>query len=468
MKQDNIKYTHLLKNTLVFGIGTFGSKVLQFFIVPLYTYVLTTEEYGKIDIFATTISLVLPFITFLIQESIIRFLTSNEIEKDDAINSGMIIFLNSVILSLFLTSLYMYIFDKEYAVIFFVCLVLNSFVAIFQNYLKACGQVADFTICGIINTGVFLASNIVMLLVFRLGIIGYLCSMIISQLASAIFIIARGKIFKKISFNRKSFKLLNKLLKFSIPLIPNNLMWWIMNAGDKYVINYFLGNSANGLYSISIKLATIITTLFGIFMQAWQLSAIEENGKEKQAEFYSKVYSNMMLLLLETSAVILIVNRPIFSLIIGDQFFEAHLYSPLLCVATVINCISTFLGVTYLVSKSTSKAFTTTVVGAITNVIANILLIKVFGLGGVALGTIIGYVVVMLIRMRDTVKYVHMDLDIIRTLIGILLLLSAAIVYMFVSFGISICIGIVTFGLVALLYKNNIVSLVFMVLRKTK
>ena len=345
MNHDNRKYTHLLKNTLVFGIGTFGSKVLQLLIVPLYTYVLTTEEYGKIDIFATTISLVLPFITLLVQESIIRFLTSNEIEKEDAINVGMIVFINSVILSLICTSLYMLVFDKQYSIIFFICLILNSFVAIFQNYLKACGQVTDFTICGLINTGVFLGTNVVMLLVVNMGIIGYLCSMMISQIASVAFIIVKGEIFRRISFRCKDFLLLKKMLRFSIPLIPNNLMWWIMNAGDKYIINYFLDDSANGLYSISIKLATIITTLFGIFMQAWQLSAIEENGKEKQAEFYSKVYSNMLLLLLATSAIILTINRPLFSLIIGDQFFEAHLYSPLLCVTTVSNSVCTFIGV---------------------------------------------------------------------------------------------------------------------------
>ncbi|RGQ03169.1 lipopolysaccharide biosynthesis protein [Blautia obeum] len=456
MSNEIKKYTHLLKNTAVFGVGTFGSKVLQFLIVPLYTYILTTEEYGKIDVFATTISLALPFVTLLVQEAIIRFLTTKEISDKEAVNSGMIVFFTSIILGALITPLYAFVFEKEYAMLFFICLILNSFVAIFQNYLKACGKVLDFTFCGLINTFSFLITNVLMLAVFKLGIMGYLYSMIISQIFSGIYILVRGEIICKISLTKNDFSVIKSMLVFSVPLIPNNLMWWIMNAGDKYIINYFLGDSYNGLYSISIKLATIVTTVFSIFMQAWQLSAIEENGSKEQARFYSKVYSNMMALLLGSAATILMFNRPIFCSFIGKNFFDAHLYSPLLCVATVISCMSTFFGVTYLVSKSTSKAFTTTVVGATINIIVNFLLIRPLGLTGVALGTIIGYAVVMLIRIRDTAEHISMNFDAIRTTIGLMLVFGGSIIYMFIPNSFSVILGFACVCIIAIVYHHEI------------
>ena len=471
MSNDTKKYAHLLKNTIIFGIGTFGSKVLQFLIVPLYTYFLTTEEYGKIDIFATTISLALPFVTFLVQESIIRFLTAKEISDKEAVNSGMMVFLISILLSIVITPLYAQVFEKEYAIFFFVCLILNSFVAIFQNYLKACGKVMDFTACGLINTFSFLIANVLMLVVFKIGIVGYLYSMIISQIFSGIYILVRGEIIRKISLIKFDFSVIKSMLLFSIPLIPNNLMWWIMNAGDKYIINYFLGDSYNGLYSISIKLATIVTTMFNIFMQAWQLSAIEENESKEQGRFYSKVYSNMMALLLISVAIILMFNRPLFSIFIGENFFDAHLYSPLLCVATVINCMSTFFGVVYLVSKTTGKAFSTTIVGAIVNVFANLLLIKPFGLTGVALGTIIGYVVVMIIRIRDTKEHISMNFDIVRTTIGLLVILGCSIGYLFISNNFSIFLGFVCLIIITIIYHHelcNILSIINIKLKSKK
>ena len=465
MNNNGKKYSYLLKNSLIFGVGTFGSKVLQLLIVPLYTYVLSTVEYGQIDIFSTTISLVLPFITLLIHESIIRFLTVDEISKEQAVNSGMLVFFNSIIIAILITPVYAFVFDKKYAALFLVCLVFNAFVAIFQNYLKACGQIVDFTVCGLINTFSFLITNLLMLLVFNLGANGYIYSMIISQIASSIYIIIKGHIFRNISLSRRDFPVLQEMLRYSVPLIPNNLMWWIMNAGDKYIINYFLGDSANGLYSISIKIATIISTLFSIFMQAWQLSAIEESGNDERTKFYSKVYSCVMALLFGTTSIILIINKPLFSIIIGEQFFEAHQYSPLLCVATVINCMSTFFGVTYLVNKSTQKAFTTTVIGAITNVLANFLLIKPLGLTGVALGTILGYVVVTIIRIRDTKITVSMNFDTYRTLFGITIIFLASVGYMFVNGYQSVFLGCLCLFLFTILYRFEIKELYFVIQR---
>lgn len=468
MSNDKKKYVHLLKNTIIFGIGTFGSKVLQFLIVPLYTYFLTTEEYGKIDIFATTISLALPFVTLLVQESIIRFLTAKEINDKEAVNSGMIVFLVSIILGALITPLYALIFEKEYTILFFICLILNSFVAIFQNYLKACGKVMDFTTCGLINTFSFLITNVLMLVVFKLGIVGYLYSMIISQIFSAIYILVRGQIIGKISLIKIDFSVIKSLLIFSIPLIPNNLMWWIMNAGDKYIINYFLGDSCNGLYSISIKLATIVTTMFNIFMQAWQLSAIEENDSKEHARFYSKVYSNMMALLLLLVSIILMFNRPLFSIFISKNFFDAHLYSPLLCVATVINCMSTFFGVTYLVSKTTGKAFSTTVIGAIVNVFANLLLIKPLGLTGVVFGTIIGYIIVLIIRIRDTTEYISMNFDVIRTTLGLVVIFGFSIAYLFISNNLAVILGFVCLCIISIIYHNELNNILRIICDKLK
>ena len=68
------KYTKLVKNTAIFAIGNFSTKILTFLIVPLYTYVLTTEEYGRIDLFTTTISFLVPIVTLQVQEALIRYL----------------------------------------------------------------------------------------------------------------------------------------------------------------------------------------------------------------------------------------------------------------------------------------------------------------------------------------------------------------------------------------------------------
>lgn len=73
--------------------------------------------------------------------------------------------------------------------------------------------------------------------------------------------------FKVVSFKCIDKKILKMILKYSIPLVPNSLMWWIMAAGDKYIINYFLGDSANGIYSLALKIPQIINMVYSLFIQ---------------------------------------------------------------------------------------------------------------------------------------------------------------------------------------------------------
>ena len=459
MVSDENKYNNLVKNSAIFAIGTFGSKVLQFLIVPLYTYVLTTTEYGQIDLFSTTISLLLPFVTLLIQESIIRFLTAGEITSEEAVSIGLAMFFCSGALSIIASVIYIFFFGSKFVLLFFFCLILNSYIAIFQNYLKAYGKISEFMVCGLLNTFLFLIGNVYFLTIAKKGIWGYLYALFFSLVCSAIYISIKGKIFQNFRIKAINRSILKEMLRFSIPLIPNNLMWWIMNAGDKYIINYFLGDAANGVYSISIKLATVITTVFSVFMQAWQLSAIKESGNDEQANFYSKVYVIVMALLFISCSLIITFTRPIFSFVISDNFFEANRYSPLLCVATVLNCLSTFVSVSYIVNKNTKNAFFTTAMGAVVNVFANFLLIKVLGLTGIAIGTIIGYLVVVVLRVIDMKKYLNMNFDWIRTIGSMTIIIVLSIVYLFVGDLQIVIIGMLCSIILFLLYIKEIKSL---------
>ena len=92
MSEDK-KYRSLARNMAIYTVGTFGSKVLTFLILPLYTYYLSTEDYGNIDLFSTAVSLMLPFTSLVIYEAVIRFATKNEISKEAAVCVCVIVFL---------------------------------------------------------------------------------------------------------------------------------------------------------------------------------------------------------------------------------------------------------------------------------------------------------------------------------------------------------------------------------------
>jgi len=467
--QSNNSYKNLAKNTAIFAVGSIGSKVLAFLIVPLYTYVLTPDEYGRIDLFTTAISLMVPFATLLIQEALLRFLMGKEITGQCAVNNCFLIFLGGAAATIALTPIFGIVFKfGEHLWLFVIILILNSFTQIFSQYFRAIGRNVAFTVNGIIVTVVLLGANLVFLVWMKCGISGYFYSMLLSQLASTLHILIAGRIFSELSFKALDFSALKNMLKFSIPLIPNTLMWWIMAAGDKYIINYFLGDGANGLYSLAMKVPTVICMLYTIFYQAWQMSAIEAKDRADEKRFYSNIFMITNGLLSVLIVGVIFTVKPLYLLAMSDSFAPSWKYVPLLSVATFFNCWSSFLGVVYTVSKKSHMAFYTTAVGAIVNLVFNLILVKRFGLYGIAVGTAIGYIAVTIMRVKDARREIGMTFDIARTISIVIIILIQAVCTTLFQGKETYIFGLCAFVVVAMLYRSEIKSILEMVKKKLR
>lgn len=439
------KYKKLVKNTAVFTAGSFASKVLSFIIVPLYTYVLSTEEYGQIDIFLTSVNFIVPIISLQIQESMIRFLIGKDTDENTIVSNCLLVYMLTVPASIISVIVYHLVFKEMIlSVLFGLSVLTTSFNNIFAHYLRSTGRNVAFAVKGIIETITILSLNILFLVVLKLGVKGYLISMLLAQTVGCFFIVFSGGLICKLNFRNIDILYLKNMLKFSIPLIPNSLMWWIMSAGDKYIINWAMGDGANGLYSLSLKIPTIVSLMYSFFFQAWQMSAIEEDSSKDRKAFYEDVYliTNLFLILL-TAFITMMVN-PIFH-IMDPKFMPSWEYVPLLVLATGFNCQATFFGVVYTTTKKTKNVFLTTALGAVVNLITNIILIRRLGLHGVAIGTCMGYFVISIIRGKDVKKEVGMDFDLLRTTISVVIIL----VQIYITIVTGYC-GMFVFGLVSL------------------
>ena len=84
------KYKHLVKNTFIFAIGTFSSKILVFVLMPIYTRTLTTEQYGIVDLVVQTANLLFPLVTLGMTNAIIRFGVDRSYRKNDVFTAGLL------------------------------------------------------------------------------------------------------------------------------------------------------------------------------------------------------------------------------------------------------------------------------------------------------------------------------------------------------------------------------------------
>ncbi|KZE43898.1 lipopolysaccharide biosynthesis protein [Rossellomorea marisflavi] len=427
------KYQKLVNNSLIFAVGNLGSKLVIFFLVPLYTYTLTKSQYGLVDIFTYASSFIMPIFTLSVYDAVLRFVMDKyHNRKAVLINSIIIVLIGFVILILFFPLIKILLPFEEYILEFYLVYLFQSFYMIFSQYIRARGYLKLFAFSGILNSIVMLFGSIAFLLWLDWGIFGYLLSIIVSNIIVVFFIVVKGEIIKDIDLRRINKSLMTEMLKYSLPLIPNSVMWWIMGFSDRFIVTYFLGLGANGLYAIANKLPSVINILNSLFFQAWQMSAIEEEHSKEKATFYSKVFNIFALLMLLSTSILIWNLKLIMSLLVSPDFYSSWKYIPFLLLGTVFASFSGFLGTNYIVSKETMGVLKTSLVGAILNIIVSIILVPIIGINGAALGTMVSFGFVWILRIRDTKRFVNIKMN-MKNLFLTLLTITVQIIILYAN-----------------------------------
>lgn len=407
-------YKNLAKNTAMIAFGSFGSRAISFFMLPIFTRILTRDDYGKIDFFTTTVSLLMPFLTLGIVEAVFRFTIEdiNDEEKSHVLSSALIINVIGTATFLAVSPILYKIRSISELVIYMVfAIAISSISSIFKTFVRAQQKLVVYAIGDIIHTISFATLGIIFVAVLRYGVQGYLLATILSGLTDILFLLIVGEIYNYISFKRISVSKIRSMLSYSLPMIPNNLSWWIMNVSDRYLLIFFLGFASNGIYSVSYKFMSLITILNGIFYQAWQISAVKQYNKEDKNIFYSNVFKILYTFLLFMIIIFAIILKPLVGLMTGSDFYEAWNYIPFLFLGAVFSAFSSFFGVGYIASKKSMGAFRTSIIGAGINFGINICFIPVLGIQAAALSTMLAFFAMWIARVFETRKYFQISVN---------------------------------------------------------
>lgn len=400
------KYKKLLSNSAVFAIGNLGSKMITFFMVPLYTRYLTTSEYGKSDLFSTLVSLLTPILTLSIIDAVFRFAMDGSSNNDEVLTNSFVVSGISILLFLFLLPV---LSNVPYAIYIGILTYASALESMLQQFARGIGKSKLYASTGILMTIVTVISNIVLIVLFGWRLNGYLFSMLLAQIAGFVylFIILRGwRYIHKKSIN---FVLTKKMLVYSIPIIPNTVSWWLSNSANKIFISVMLGTSANGIYAVANKIPSLISVFVTIFTQAWQISAVEEYKSKDSSKFFSEIMNLTVGLLFIAVAVLTLFSKPIVAILSTPAYYGAWKIVPWLALAVLYSSLSSFLGTIYTSSMQTKYLFTTTLFGAITNILANLVLIPWMGLSGAGIGACLAFVVVSFLRLRDSKKFIKLN-----------------------------------------------------------
>jgi O-antigen/teichoic acid export membrane protein len=401
-----------------------------------YTGRLGAEGYGAVGNIVDASTLLIAVVTLAIGESIIRFGLDKNCDKSDVFSIGMKTTLCGLIIFMpFVPFIGKIGFLSEFSLLIYLYVFTGSIKSSCALFVRSIGKIRLYAIDGLLTTTVNIALNLVFLAVFDMGVIGYVLSVVLADIASIIFLtlsVGLTGYFKLFGVSRQ---MRNSMFRYCVPLIPATIMWWITNVSDSFFISGMLGQSATGIYKAAYKFPNIIMLASGVFSQAWNMSAITEKNSKTIAKFYNDVFNLFQTAVYVLSAAMLLMIRPVLTFMaVGEGFTgEAFRHSPMLLLAVVFTCFSTFMGSIYVALKKSVRSMVTASIGAGLNILLNWILIPIMGIDGAALGTLVSYIVIFFARVFDTKKFLTMDLFPLKMAVNIALLTGMGLIVMFLK-----------------------------------
>ena len=424
----NKKYIALLKDTAIFASGSFGSKIILFFLVPLYTNYLSTEEYGIAELVTTFVSLVVPFSAVSIGQALIRFGMMKTERPENALKASFCVFFVSILVTLLLVPIVcLYEPIKPWKWYLGSLVVLTNLSEIERTYLKVKNKNRTFALISIIQTFVLALSNIFLLTVFQLGVKGYLLANISALFCTSLVGFFTAQIPTELHKGVIDRVLLKRMVGFSFPLIFSSVSWWVIHSSDKIMIEWMIGASVLGIYTAATKIPSLINVIIGVFNQAWGLSSFREIESSNKEHFFVTVFEVFSTMLFGISIIFTSIMKPFMNVYVGEAFQTAWRYTPLLLSAAVFYSVSAFLGTIYAAIQKTTNDMWTSVLCAVINVTVNFFGILKFGVWGAILGTLIAFFVVSTLRLYDIQRYIRLGIDMTRFWLNALLMLVHAV-----------------------------------------
>ncbi len=439
----------LAKNTAIVSIGKICTQLITFFLLPVYTAVLSNEEYGVVDLLNTLTSLLLPIATLQIEQGVFRYLIDcreNKEKQTTLITTIMRFMIIQLIICIIIFLCASPFIHNEYKYFLMANLVMGMFSTILLQICRGLGDNPTYAIGSFITGALTVVLNVIFIVSFHWGAYGMLGATAISNLLCSVYIFMKKKIYKYIKPKQYDKTTLKEIIKYSVPLIPNMISWWIVSASDRTIISAVIGIAQNGIYSAANKFSGVFTTLYSVFNLTWTESASININSEDRDEFFSKILDFVIrffgCLCLGTIAVMPFV----FNILINEKFAEAYYQIPILILGSVFNILVSFIGSIYVAKKLTKEIAKTSVIAAIINIGVNVVLIKSIGLYAASISTVIAYVLMFIYRWIDVKKYVKFNVN--KILWFVLIIMYG--VTIFTYYLRSLVISAVVLGVVAI------------------
>ena len=407
----------LLKNTGIIAIGQISIKIINFLLLPLYTGLLTSEEYGLIDLLSTYGNFIMVIVGLQMSQAVFRFLVTcreDEEKKIKIISTIMISITCSSVIYMLIFRAFELLFKIKYGWFLVTYVIASVFLQTVSGVVRGLGRNVDYTMGNFIASFVTLVLNILFVAVLHYSVNIILLSYIIGPVVGCLFQIIRTKLYYYINIRKLSKDELKLFINYSVPLIPNELSWAIIHVSDRMIISAFLSVAANGLIAVASKFSVIYTTMFSIFNMSWTEQVVLHYKDDGGPQYISRMFEKIIIFF-GCIAIGIIACMPfIFKILVHQQFSGSYNLIPLYMVAVFFNAVIGMISAIYLIENETKQVAISTSIAAIINLIVDIALVRYIGVYAAPISSIFAYVFISVWRFID-INRRHCTIQISRT-----------------------------------------------------
>ena len=388
------------QHSFIYGIGNAFGIAGGFLLIPLYTHVLSTAEYGIYELLNRTADICILIMFMGVRQAFIRFYFDQdniEWKKTVVFSTLAFVLTSGVVIGLMLLPfreiLAQVLFKESTLGVLFgflvVWLPLELLVKIGMTHLQIQMKSVRYVMINVGKFSLFIISNILLVYVYRKGVVGILISNIwIGGL------IGIGFLYSLVKWTgvKISFGLIGRLLKFGLPYLPTTFFMFIISSSDRYFLTAFSSLEEVGIYALGYKIG-----MFGImlvmepFSKVWAPFLFGNYEKPDGPELISKVFTLYTSGSILVALVISVLSPVVIPLISDKAFHGSYELVPWICLAGIFWGMASLADAGILISKKTGYKPIIFGLASVIGVFGNLILIPKFGASGACIALAITF-----------------------------------------------------------------------------
>lgn len=466
MKRKSIKI-----NAVLNSIKTILGVIFPLITFPYISRVLNIDDIGKYNFSSSIVSYFillagLGITTYAVREG--SKFRDNKEKLDEFVSQVFSINLIATIISYFLLFLCIFNIPKlqEYRTIIlilsseilFTTLGMGWIYNIFEEYVYITIRTIAFQIISLILIFIFVRISS--------DLYNYVAIVAFSSSGANVinFFCARKYCKLKLKFDKATFKHLKPILI----IFSTTIAITVYVSSDTTMLGLMTSNYETGLYSVSVKIYTILKNLLVsiLIVLIPSFSILSDCDKGKFEELFAEVLNIMLLIILPIVVGLFMVSEDVIQLIAGSAYVEATTSLKLLSVAIMFSFLAYIYTQCVLIPfRKESIVLKATIISAVVNIVLNTILIPFWGINAVSFTTIIAELLVFLIGYKQSKKLVKVSelySDLKSVIIGCICigitckLVSSIVSISHIRLIFSIILSIIIYVLVLLIYRNSV------------